>query len=149
MKKIAKFGIVGLLLVGLVASAIAHPGLFRNEAVKEALEANDYDAWKEAISSELTEERFNKMHDRYTKMQERRAEIDAAIEEGYDAWYELVSETPRGEYLTQTITEENWETFVAMHEARQDGDFETAKALADELGLEKPHKCGKGQFRPK
>ena len=51
-RKVAKFGIAVLLLVGLVASAFAFPGLgFRsNEAVEEAIEAGDYNAWKELMS---------------------------------------------------------------------------------------------------
>ena len=45
----------------------------------------------------------------------------------------------------------NFDRFVEMHNARTSGDHETAKAIADELGLKKPmfgkgHGMGKGKF---
>ncbi len=141
MKKVAKFGIIAVLLVGLVASSFAFGR--GNEAAREALEAGDYAAWKNAMIAELTEERFNQMRERYNQMaekrvamQEKRAEIEAAMEQGYDAWKEAVADSPREAKLTEVITKENFDTFVEMHEAMQNGDYETAKALAEELEVE-------------
>ena len=86
MKKIAKFGIVALLLVSLVAGAFAFSSKgFGNEAAREALEAGDYNAWKEAVSSQLTEENFNKiveMHEANAERFELRAQIRQAVEDG-------------------------------------------------------------------
>ena len=147
MKKITKLGILTLFLVTLVSSVFAFPGGFRNEDVQAALESGDYEAWKEAMTAGLTEERFNKSLERY----ERKAEIKAAMEEGYDAWAELVSEHPRGEKLLEVINEDNFDRYVEMHDAIEDGDHETAKEIAKELGLKgirrghfkgKPHKKG-------
>jgi len=150
MKKTAKFGIVALLLVALVTSAFAFGGRgIGNEEAREALEAGDYGAWKEAMASGLTEDRFNKMRERHENMQEKRAEMEEAIEQGYDAWKELVEETPHGEKLLEIINEGNFDRFVEMHEARKDGDHETAKEIAEELGLKGPGKgFGKGR-RPR
>ncbi len=147
MKKVAKFGIVALLLVGLVGSAFAFGGIgFGNEAAKEALETGDYNAWKEAMSAELTEERFDKMVERHQKMTEKRAEMEEAIEQGYDAWKEFVEDKPHGEKLLEAINEDNFDRFVEMHEAKQNGDHETAKEIAEELGLKGPGKgFGRGR----
>lgn len=144
MRKATKFGIAALLLVALVGSAFAFSGNgFGNEAAREALESGDYAAWKDAMIAELTEERFNQLRERHTEMEQKRAEmqenmeqVQQAIEAGdYDAWVEAVADSPGGNRLTEVITEENFDTFVAMHEARQSGDLETARSLAEELGL--------------
>ncbi|MFH2028857.1 MAG: hypothetical protein ABIJ08_06975 [Nanoarchaeota archaeon] len=150
MKKGVTLGILGLLIVSLALGAFAFNGK-GNQAAREALETGNYASWKEAMTSELTEERFNQMKNMHSQMEERhaemegnRAEMDAAIEQGYAAWKSLVEETPRGNHMLEIVNEENFGTFVAMHEAKQNGDIETAKALADELGLEQPG-CGLGK----
>ena len=154
MKKIAKFGILALLLVSLVASAFAFSGRgFGNEAARDALEAGDYATWKNAMIAELTEENFNQMVERhgqmtekravmlesreqhYEGMAERKAEMENAMEEGYEAWSVLIAENPRGQQMLEAVNAGNFDDFVTMHNARQDGDTETAQALAEELGL--------------
>jgi len=44
----------------------------------------------------------------------------------------------------EAITAENFDRFADMHEAMQNNDFETAKAIADELGLKQPGMRGQG-----
>ena len=145
MKKTAKFGIVALLLLGLVASAFAFSGRgFGNQAAKEALEAGDYGAWKGAMTEGLTEERFNHMREREqemegkrAEMQENRAEVEAAIDAGdYEAWLSAIEGKSMGKKHSEVITKDNFDTFVEMHNARKSEDFETAKALAEKLGFE-------------
>ena len=148
MKKVTKFGIVALLLVSLVASAFAFTGR-GNEAARQALEAGDYTAWKAAKTAELNEENFNKLRERHSQMAEKRAEMTQAMEQGYEAWKEVISEKPRGEHLLEVISEDNFGTFVDMHEAKQNGDYETAKPLAEELGLKGFGRCRKSHFGPK
>jgi len=143
MNKITKFGIAGLMLVVLVSGAFAYLG--GNEAANAAIQAGDYDAWQRAKMSEITEERFNELQERHEHHEQRRAELDAAMLEGYDAWTELIQDTPMADRLLDVITEENFDSYVEMHEAMQDGDFETATALADELGLEGPGMFGQGR----
>jgi hypothetical protein len=159
MKKITKFGIFALLIVSLVGSVFAFNGNgFRNEAVSDAIETDDYSAWKEAKMDGLTQERFDEVKERhgqrserFEQREQRREEMDAAIEEGYDAFVELTADTFQGEKLLGIVTEENFETFVAMHNARQDGDYDLVKELADELGFEPPrndfgnHQMGQGK----
>lgn len=179
MKKAPLFSISALLLVGLVAAgAFAMPfggfgkrGMFgSNDAIKEALEAGDYEAYMSALEenwkaykAELTEERFNEIVERHNQMAENRAamqetrehryqemaekrvamqetneKIQQALENGdYNAWKEAVSTSGRSSRIAEKITEENFDTYVKLHEARQNKDWETAKELAEELGLGK------------
>ncbi len=152
-RKLAKLGILVLFLVALVGSAFALPVGFGNEEAKDAIEAGDYEAWKEAITNGLTEEKFNEIVEKYEERSEKRAEreeiraeIKAAMDEGYDAWVEAIEGHPRAEKLLDIINEDNFETFVAMHDAKESGDIETAKELADELGLKGIGKK-KGHFK--
>lgn len=64
-------------------------------------------------------------------------EHHAAVEEAlqshdYEAWKELMGD--RG-HMAALITEDNFDTFVAMHTALEEGDRETAQELRTELGL--------------
>ena len=134
--KLATFGLLGLLLVGLVTAGFG----WNNEA-RTAIDNNDFQGWKQAMNSELTEDRFNHMKERHGEMQEHRTEMEAAILQGYDAWKALVEEHPRGR-ITEVITEDNFDKFVEMHNAKQNGDFETAQQIAEELGLQARNKFG-------
>jgi len=160
MKKLAKLGILALFLVALVGSAFAFPGNFSgNEEARDAIEANDYEAWQQAKINGLTEERFDALVQKHQEMtqhreekEQRMAEIDAAIAEGYDAWVEAIEGHPQAAKLLKVVNEDNFETFVAMHEAKVSGDHETAKELANELGLKGPGKgkgLGQGKFKGK
>ncbi len=61
--------------------------------------------------------------------------VHEAIEAGdYDAWYETMSE--KYPAMTDKINEENFATFVELYNAAVAGDYETAKALSEELGLD-------------
>lgn len=65
---------------------------------------------------------------------EQREAVETALEAGdYTAWQEAVNNMPR---ITDYVTDQaSFETLQAMHEARENGDFDTVKALAEELGL--------------
>jgi len=143
MGKVAKFGILALLLV--VGSAIAFGG-FGSQAARDAMESGNYAAWKEAMTSALTEKRFNQMRERHSQMQEKRAEIETAMQQGYQAWKEVAEKSPRGERLADVITEENFDRFVEMHNLMKSGEHDAAKEIAKELGIEGAGMCGKGKF---
>lgn len=71
---------------------------------------------------------------KFEEMKAKKAEWQAVLEAGdYQAWLELVGDKP----MAEQITEENFAQFAAMHQLMKDGDREGAKAIADELGLEK------------
>ena len=137
MKKI--FGVIlALFLVGIVTAgaASAFGGRFGgNEAVHEAIENEDYGAWKSAMTDELTEERFQLQVERHEMHQERLEELGIdpevfyeaqeakrdAIEAGdYEAYMAAVNglDLPKG-----ALTEDEFNTLVEMHEARGEGEF--------------------------
>jgi hypothetical protein len=114
---------------------LGNVGMVENTAITEAIEANDFDAWKtamiEAYTSELTEERFNAI----VEMHQSREAISQALENGdYTAWREAV-ENMQGPRIKDIITEENFETYVQLQQAEASGDFEAAQELREQLGL--------------
>lgn len=164
MKKAPILGILAVLLIGVIAvGAFAFPfggkgqgksGLYSNDAAKTALETGDYAAFVSAINeqgnsgrlAELTEEEFNLLYERNKEravqiaaMQETRDAIHNALESGnYDVWYAAVSSLDPVPELAEKITQENFDVYLQLHEAKENKDWETVKILADELGLEKP-----------
>lgn len=76
--------------------------------------------------------------------------IISAIETGdYNIWREAVGDRP----ITEKITEENFSKFVEMHNLIEEGNFEEARAIGEELGVKGPKgkdmrgDCiGKGNF---
>jgi len=127
------------LIIGVIATAgVAFAfggGFFGNEnkeAIRAAIESNDYDAWKEAMGKTLTEERFNRL----VEMHEKREAVTQALKNGdYETWKQAVEnlERPR---ITELITEENFDTFIQLYEAKMSGDYETVKELSEEIGFE-------------
>ncbi len=78
---------------------------------------------------------------------EKMAPMKAAIEAGdYEAWKSAVEDLGWDSKLDK-INEDNFDTYVAMHQAKQEGDYETAKQLKEELGFTGfgKHKKGYGQ----
>jgi hypothetical protein len=152
MKKI--FGaLVALFLVGIVtAGAVSAFGFGGkrgyNEDVHEAIENEDYGAWKEAITEELTEERFQLQLERHQMHKERLEELGidydefheaqeakrAAIESGdYDAYMDAVNglDLPKG-----SLTEDEFNTLVEMHEAKSgEGGFGRGQMSRKGLGM--------------
>ncbi|MBU1120320.1 MAG: hypothetical protein ABIE23_03180 [archaeon] len=133
-----------LMLFTLAVCVVTASGVYAfggfqgNEAAKNALENEDYDAFIQAlpetgkcgnIAERMTEENFHQLTEQYRA----RASVEQALEDGdYDAWVEAIESRPK---ITDLITEENFDSFVELHNARKSGDHETANALAEELGL--------------
>ncbi len=53
----------------------------------------------------------------------------------YNSWKTLMTESGRNPRVLDVVTESNFEIFVQAHEAGQNGDYETAKKLRAEIGL--------------
>ncbi len=69
--------------------------------------------------------------------EERTYPLREALNSGdYDAWMAAVDSGERTPKMGEMITEENFNTFVELHEAKENGDFETMKTLKEELGIE-------------
>jgi len=62
----------------------------------------------------------------------------------YDAWVSMINEKPFAEKFAEKLTQENFDTMVQMHQLKQAGDMEGARALAEELGW--PGKMGMRKF---
>jgi hypothetical protein len=73
---------------------------------------------------------------------EQHEAVEEAIEgKDYEAWKELMGDRGR---ITQVVTEENFNTFVKMHEAMEDGDYGKAAEFRKELGLGQRPQDGTG-----
>jgi hypothetical protein len=74
--------------------------------------------------------RFNA--ERQENRQEQRDQMDEIFaNKDFAAWQELMADKP----FKSEMTEENFEKIIQIHELKQAGDEEGAKALAEELGL--------------
>jgi hypothetical protein len=145
-KYLAGLSVLAVLLVA--SSAYAFQGFGQgNDEMQQALEAGDYDAFVAAMSHQVSEQQFQRM----AEMHQNRAQEQQALEaEDYAAWVQAIESRPR---ITDLVTEENFPKYAEMQKARQSGDFETAQALAEELGLNqfgfgkgpmgRPHPMGK------
>lgn len=178
-------GIVALLFIAMVAAgAFAFGGaggmpfggfggmrLEESDALKEAVENGDYEGYMAALEeswqaykAEVTEDKFNEIVQRHNEMSQKMAEMQEAREKvqqdlenkDYNAWKEAIGNSPCEAKLAEVITKENFDTFVEMHNAMQSGDFDKAKQLAEELGIEgqglggpaKGDGFGRGFMRP-
>lgn len=122
------------------------------EALNSALESGDYNTWSEIASTQcanaVTEDRFNEMVERHTENMERHDAVeDILAKNDFEAWSDFISESDddwgRGR-LSEVVTEENFPTFVAMHEAIEKGDVVRVQELRGQLGLETPLRDGTG-----
>ena len=142
--------IIGILAISGTAFAFGWGLNSENrEAIEDAIEANDYNAWKEAMIETLTEEEFNKLVEmnQNRKIAEQNKQIaEKALEEGdYETWKEAMEILERPK-ITELITEENFDTFVKLHEAKMNGDYETIQELSEELGFGMRRPCGHRMF---
>lgn len=74
-------------------------------------------------------------------------QMEAAIEAGdYDAWVQIRQDNnlPMTGRMFQTINKDNFDKYVAMHDAMESGDTATADAIRTELGLGLGTKQGRG-----
>lgn len=140
---LAIFGLIaGIGIVAAYSWGAGH-GLSQEDknAMYGAIENNDYPSWRALMTSQLTEENFNKMTERHKAMQEKRAAINSAFEsEDYGAWVAAMTSGGREPRMLQFVTEENFPTLVELHKARQAGDSEQVQALQEHLGF--PHVPG-------
>jgi hypothetical protein len=151
MKKTTIFGVMTLFLLGVVITgAFAMPLGEKNNEMRNALDKGDYESYLNAfdesdrpyLRQKMGEGDFLERSALREERQERMTLVHEAIELGdYTAWVEVIGESPRAEIMLSVITEENFDRFVKMHEAKRSGDFESAREIADELGLESFGKC--------
>lgn len=172
MKKTTIIALSGLLILSLVGTALAWPGMGRSmfvgdEDMQAALEAGDYNGYVLAmkarnenfVDNEVTQERFEAITERYQQRLARqeqreanRAVLEEAMDQGYDAWIQAVNTLENKPWVADQVTEENFDQFVELHNAR-----EQVRTISEELGLEAPSRmhgmkqgymgAGQGQFK--
>lgn len=103
-------------------------------SMHEARESGDYETAK-TLAEELGLPDHKRHGKRGNRNNENKEAIKDAVENSdYAAFLEAVKEDDSK--LAETIdTQEKFDLFVDMHEARENGDYDTAKEIAEELGL--------------
>jgi len=129
MKK-TSVGLLALTLFGLIVSAglvSAFGARFVGEehglAIKQAIEENDFEAWKAAMMETLTQENFDKLAERHAAMFEKREQLSAvkqAIEDGnYEAYKEAVENLMNSH---EPMSEEDFNSMIERYNAKQSGE---------------------------
>jgi hypothetical protein len=128
--KMKKFTyLLAIMLVGVMGTAgiaAAFGGFWgagfinseQRTAIKQAIENNDYNAWKDAIIATLTQENFNKLVERYKVISERRElqnAVKQAIKEGNYTAYREAMEKLIGTY--KVMSEEEFNALVERYNA--------------------------------
>lgn len=143
MKRTRFFSVLALMIIlAALGTASAFRGnLFgmdseSSEDIVNAIEANNYQAWKEVMSNQLTEENFNdcvERHEARSEMREHREDKRQAIETGdYKAFKVAAENWP---VLSNIQNEDDFLILVQLHQAKLDGDYETVAELREQLGL--------------
>ena len=153
------FGLLAIIVVvASIGSVAAFGGKYfgmdpeSGNAIVNAIKAKDFNAWKEAITAQLTEENFNKlveqqaaMSQRHEKMSEKRGAIvgiqalnedmNKAIKDGnYDAW-KTASVNSKSPLVSKITNEDEFKILVQLYKAKQDADYTKVKELSQQLGL--------------
>ncbi|MBN2203327.1 MAG: hypothetical protein JW700_04050 [Candidatus Aenigmarchaeota archaeon] len=143
MKKAAIMTAIVLGMVAVSGTAFAFNGGFKtenNEAVRDALKTNDYNAWRLAMEETLTEENFNQMVEMNQNRERIRLNMEdanQALENGdYDAWKAAMENCERQRTDMSEVTQEQFAIMMQIREARQNKDFDTAAELGQELGFD-------------
>jgi len=83
-----------------------------------------------------------KGHFQSGEFKEKREEVKKAFEaKDYEAWKTIITQDGRTPKILETITEENFDRLVEMHELKKEGKYEEAKEIRDELGLKDKKGC--------
>ena len=103
-------GFLGLVVTTLLVSSLASAGEFGNR-----FGGKNFDSA------------------RHQEMQARHETMMKVLENrDYQGWLEIVNSRP---HITDYINQDNFDKFVDMHNYMQEGDFEAAQEIRDELGL--------------
>jgi hypothetical protein len=147
----------------------------KDDEVRAAFENKDYEAYISALEKrwnnfreELTLEKFNDLAEKKFERKkgffdservfgmknnafskEQREVVQKALEnKDYFAWKDAIADCDKGKQK-EIITEENFEKFAEMQIALRNKDFETAKIISEDLGLEKNQFMHSGRGRIK
>ena len=153
MKKAIQISLVALFLIVLIGISAFASGKGKgypqdHAAIKQAIAAGDYDAFKQALATnnindnapqkEITQDQFNQMVERQKTMTAKKVEMETAMKavnqaldaNDYNAWKTAIATIPKMQMLSQKITQANFPKLVELHQAQQKVD-----SLEQELGL--------------
>lgn len=112
-------GIIGS--IGLAsASGLGFVNSEQRTTIQQAIENNDFEAWKSAVTSTLTQENFDKLVERHKSMSER-MELKNALQQAIENKdYQAYAEAAEKLASTNIMTEEEFNAaaeqgFVPMH----------------------------------
>ncbi len=145
-------GILAILIVVVtIGSVSAFGGKFfgmnpeTQNNIANAIKTNNYTAWKDAMSAQLTQENFNKLVQRMQTMSQRHGnmseklalnqEMNQAIKDGnYNAW-KTAAQKANSSMISKIDTQDKFNTLVQLYQAKQDGNSTKVKELSAQLGL--------------
>lgn len=97
-------------------------------AIRQAIEENNFDAWRTAITETLTQENFDKLVERHKTMSERR-EMQNAVRQAIEAGdYEAYKEAMESMNSNKTMSEEEFN-------ATASGDFKQFSGFVGHRGF--------------
>jgi hypothetical protein len=128
--------------------------------ITNAIKANDYNAWQTAMSAQITQDNFNNLVQRYQNISQKRGNtsqwrgnmskmqgtmssgrqalnagmIQAIKDNSYPEWNAAVvnSTSP---LVSKITNEDQFNTLVALYQAKQAGNNTQVTALSQQLGL--------------
>ena len=108
---------LGLVAVSGTAFAIGGINQENQEDVQNAIASNDYDTWKDLMTEQLTEDRFNELVSRY-KNQEA---VRTSLQNGdYEAWKVAVQNIQQ--VRLSEITEDEFNVMSQRYQEMGNGD---------------------------
>ncbi len=160
MNRTKLFGLLAItIVVATIGSVAANGGKFpgidpqSRDNITNAIKANDFNAWKEAMSAQLTQDNFNKIVQRYQAMlqkhgnmsekhgtmfsarQAMNAEMIQAIKDGnYEAW-KTAAVNSKSPLVSKITNEDQFKILVQLYQAKQDGNYTKINELSQQLGL--------------
>jgi len=116
----------------------------QHEAVRDAIDSEDYDAFQEATESfeieiELSEDQFEGMIE--VKELKQSGDFEAAKELAKELELPKMGKKAHKQFQ-QDLTDEQKETMKDVHELIKDGELDAAKELLEEADIEMPQKRG-------
>jgi hypothetical protein len=154
--------IIGMLAITIVVAAIGSVAAFGGrfsgidpqgmDNITKAIKANDFNSWKSAMSTQITEDNFNKLVQRYQTMPQRHGNMTGkqgmmygkqalnsgmiqAIKNGsYTEWSAAIvnSTSPLVSKITNA---DQFNILVQLYQAKQDGNNTKVMDLSQQLGL--------------
>ncbi len=186
-KKIITVGAILTAVIAVIGISVStyasegglfgHRGFMNNdrEAINEALDANDYEAWKELVGDKveknITSENFTRFVEAHELMQsgDKEGALEIFEELGVQKLrgdrggmnregnqdirdaienndYDAFVEATIDKPISEQVTPENFAKFVEAHELMQSGDMEGAKEIFEELGIKGPREGKRGMY---